>query len=372
PGDPSPLSSSFFPLPFSKTHAEREAFLYPACHGRGKEWQPLGAKKASSCSASTSTTCVGGGAATGAQSRPPFLAILRWESSASASPSTLLCGEDRNSVLGLGGCNELAEVESGLDFFDAAGALFPVDTDEVVRELMEKEMDHLPQAGYAERLEQGGLEPLGGKTAWIGFASLCLAVNYLDRFISSYNLPHDKPWTQQLLSVACLSVAVKMEETVVPLLEDLQVCDSKPLFDAKLIRRMELHVMKALNWRMQAVTPFAFINYFLDKFNGGKPPSFALASRCAEIIVGTMKGSAFLSFRPSVIAAAAALAAVSENQIVGLGDLPATFEIPVNKEMVVRCYELMQGQALVKRVHNGSPSVPQSPIGVLDAACFQL
>ncbi|TVU37853.1 hypothetical protein EJB05_11194 [Eragrostis curvula] len=297
------------------------------------------------------------------------------------TPSTLLCGEDRNSVLGLGGCNELAEVESGLDFFDAAGALFPVDTDEVVRELMEKEMDHLPQAGYAERLEQGGLEASWRKDGmdWIckahsyynfGPLSLCLAVNYLDRFISSYNLPHDKPWTQQLLSVACLSVAVKMEETVVPLLEDLQVCDSKPLFDAKLIRRMELHVMKALNWRMQAVTPFAFINYFLDKFNGGKPPSFALASRCAEIIVGTMKGSAFLSFRPSVIAAAAALAAVSENQIVGLGDVLATFEIPVNKEMVVRCYELMQGQALVKRVHNGSPSVPQSPIGVLDAACF--
>jgi len=40
--------------------------------------------------------------------------------------------------------------------------------------------------------------------------------------------------------------------------------------------------------------------------------------------------------------------------------------------MIARCYELLQEQALVKkRRHiNGSPSVPESPIGVLDATCF--
>jgi cyclin D1/2/4, plant len=36
----------------------------------------------------------------------------------------------------------------------------------------------------------------------------------------------------------------------------------------------------------------------------------------------------------------------------------------------VRCYELMQGQVLVKRGHNGRLSVPPSLIAVLDAACF--
>jgi len=40
--------------------------------------------------------------------------------------------------------------------------------------------------------------------------------------------------------------------------------------------------------------------------------------------------------------------------------------------MIARCYELLQEQALVKkRRHiNGSPSVLESPIGVLDATCF--
>ena len=54
---------------------------------------------------------------------------------------------------------------------------------------------------------------------------------------------------------------------------------------------MELHILATLKWRMQAVTPFTYISYFLDKFSEGKPPSFALASQCAEIIVGTLKGS---------------------------------------------------------------------------------
>jgi cyclin D1/2/4 len=116
-------------------------------------------------------------------------------------------------------------------------------------------------------------------------------------------------------------------------------------------------------------------------------------------------GSTFLSFRPSEIAAAAALAVVSSNQVVGFGSVLSASGIPVNKvnfsltcakanqcniaiytvsqsvklassipfqEMIARCYELMQERALVKkRVHiDGSPSVPQSPIGVLDAACF--
>jgi len=74
--------------------------------------------------------------------------------------STLLCEEDRSNALGLVGCcDELVEVGSGLDGLDsAAGAVFPVDIDEAVSAWVEKEMDHQPQEGYAERLERGGLE----------------------------------------------------------------------------------------------------------------------------------------------------------------------------------------------------------------------
>lgn len=59
-----------------------------------------------------------------------------------------------------------------------------------------------------------------------GFSALTafLAVNYFDRFASGMVFQRDKPWMSHLATVACLSLAAKVEETHVPLLLDLQVC----------------------------------------------------------------------------------------------------------------------------------------------------
>lgn len=58
----------------------------------------------------------------------------------------------------------------GFDFFGfGGGAVFPIDSDEFVALLVEKEMDHQPQRGYLEKLELGGLECSWRKDAidWI-------------------------------------------------------------------------------------------------------------------------------------------------------------------------------------------------------------
>ncbi|KAE8686768.1 D3-type cyclin isoform 3 [Hibiscus syriacus] len=64
--------------------------------------------------------------------------------------------------------------------------------------------------------------------AFHGFTALSavLAVNYLDRFLTSLRFRRDddnKPWMIHLVAVTCLSLAAKVEETHVPLLLDLQV-----------------------------------------------------------------------------------------------------------------------------------------------------
>ncbi|KAE8701101.1 Phosphofructokinase 5 isoform 1 [Hibiscus syriacus] len=85
----------------------------------------------------------------------------------------------------------------------------------------------MPGDDYLKRLRSGDLDLSARREAieWIckasiyfcfGPLSLCLSINYFDRFLSMYNLPRDKRWTIQLLAVACLSIAAKMEETVVP------------------------------------------------------------------------------------------------------------------------------------------------------------
>jgi hypothetical protein len=48
-----------------------------------------------------------------------------------------------------------------------------------------------------------------------------------------------------------------------------QVGDVCYVFEAKTVHRMELLVLTTLNWRMKAITPFSYMDYFLNKLNGG-------------------------------------------------------------------------------------------------------
>ncbi|KAK8291044.1 hypothetical protein V6Z12_D06G036700 [Gossypium hirsutum] len=171
----------------------------------------------------------------------------------------------------------------------------------------------------------------------------------------------------QLLTVACLSLAAKMEETEVPLILDLQVGESKFVFEAKTIQRMELLVLSTLNWRMQAITPFSFIDYFLYKLNDDdkRIPLRSLILRSIQLISSTIKGIDFLEFKPSEIAAAVALFVVVEANTVDTEKAISILTHHVLKERVMKCVELLHEVSMVKL---SNASLPQSPIGVLDAA----
>ena len=76
---------------------------------------------------------------------------------------------------------------------------FVAQNEEIVRVMVEKEIEHLPREDYLMRWRSGDLEVSVRREAldWIwkahayyGFGplSLCLSVNYLDRFLSSYQL----------------------------------------------------------------------------------------------------------------------------------------------------------------------------------------
>ncbi|GMH16296.1 hypothetical protein Nepgr_018137 [Nepenthes gracilis] len=75
--------------------------------------------------------------------------------------------------------------------------------------------------------------------AYYGFSTLTaiLALNYLDKFLSSLCFRKDKPWIIQLAAVTCLSLAAKVEEPQVPRLVDLQVEGTNTLFEAKTIQK---------------------------------------------------------------------------------------------------------------------------------------
>ncbi|XP_021743642.1 cyclin-D4-1-like isoform X2 [Chenopodium quinoa] len=265
--------------------------------------------------------------------------------------------------------------------FEALYSGFFVANHECLASLLENERQHFLGLDYLKKLRNGDLDLSARNLVidWIqkvqshyNFGPLCvyLSVNYLDRFLSAYELP-GKAWMMQLIGVACLSLAAKVDETDVPLILDLQVCDSKFVFEAKTIQRMELLVLSTLKWRMQSVTPFSFIDYFLYKLSGDKMPPKSLIFQAIQLILSTIKGIDLMEFRPSEIAAAVAISVTQQNQIVECTDKAFSFLTDhLEKERLMKCVEMMQEMRMNNR-SIGATSVPQSPIGVLDAsACL--
>ncbi|TXG59940.1 hypothetical protein EZV62_014513 [Acer yangbiense] len=172
-----------------------------------------------------------------------------------------------------------------------------------------------------------------------------LSVNYLDRFLLSHSFPAGKKWLWQLLSVACLALAAKLEETSVPLLLDLQIMEPNFLFKPKTVQRMELLVMATLKWRLRTITPFDFLHFFVHKLSRLTPQRNGFSTNClissaSDVIIRTCKVIDFLDYHPSTIAAAVVIWATG-NHIVDDQKL-GCFHKRVNRDMVKRCYNLIK------------------------------
>ncbi|GAB2278134.1 hypothetical protein Dimus_012831 [Dionaea muscipula] len=195
--------------------------------------------------------------------------------------------------------------------------------------------------------------------AFYGFQALTvfLSVNYFDRFLFSHSLSqHENGWPLQLLSVACLSLAAKMEEPLVPSLLDLQVEGAKYIFHTNTIQRMELLVLGALDWRLRLITPFSFIGFFAYKLDPRGTHMGFLLARAKVFILSNLQESSFLDHLPSSIAAAAILCAASEipNLSFVTPEQAESWCDGLNKDKVFQCYRLMQ-HCVVDRPPKVSP-----------------
>ncbi|KAL0450388.1 UNVERIFIED_CONTAM: Cyclin-D3-3 [Sesamum latifolium] len=200
-----------------------------------------------------------------------------------------------------------------------------------------------------------------------------LAVNYYDRFVTSRCFQKDKPWMSQLAAVACLSIAAKVEETQVPLLLDLQVEESKYLFEAKTIQRMELLVLSTLQWKMNPVTPVSFFDHIARRFELITNLHWEFLRRCERVILSIITDCRLVHYLPSVIAAATMIYVIREIENCDAVEYQNQFMsvLRTSKEKVDDCHKLIveamddiSRNSCHKRKHE---SVPSSPSGVIDA-----
>ncbi|GMI91119.1 CYCLIN D3;1 [Hibiscus trionum] len=202
-----------------------------------------------------------------------------------------------------------------------------------------------------------------------------LAVNYLDRFLFSSRFQSDKPWMTQLAAVACLSLAAKVEETQVPLLLDLQVEESRYVFEPKTIQRMEILVLSTLQWKMNPVTPLSFLDYFARRLGLKDHLCWELLRRCDRILLSAISDSRFMCYLPSVMATATMLHAVDcvepnlrveyQNQLLGI--------LRIDKDKVDECFKLIVESAATRAQGKQSNKrrfscIPGSPNGVMDVS----
>ncbi|KAK9169186.1 hypothetical protein Syun_001326 [Stephania yunnanensis] len=200
-----------------------------------------------------------------------------------------------------------------------------------------------------------GYADFNQKRAFFGFRlrTAYLSVNYLDRFLSKKCIDNEQSWAIGLLSIACLSIAVKMEECSILALTEFWMEDYN--FESKVIQRMELLILITLDWRMCSITPFNYLHYFITKISDKSRPR-DLAFSAVEFIFAMAKEFGLLDHRPSAIAAAAILAALNKGLTREMIESKMSFfsscgSLP--NEEVLSCYSLMQDIEVEKFVVPG-------------------
>nr|CAB3451152.1 unnamed protein product [Digitaria exilis] len=277
--------------------------------------------------------------------------------------SVLLCAEDNASILGLDEEGEesswaaatpprdtIAAAADGGGWIAADGFFteFLLQSDDYVAALVERETAHMPAEGYPQKLQRrygdldlaalrrDAVDRIWKVTEHYNFAPLTavLSVNYLDRFLSTFELPEDPNhgrkvdlgWRSSWQCHACLWLQ---------------------------------------KWkRLLCHSPWTCSDL--------GAPSLLARSRSSDLILNTAKGAEFAVFRPSEVAASVALAAMGEYRSSVIERAAASCKY-LNKERVLRCHEMIQekiamGSIVLKSAGSSISSVPQSPIGVLDAA----
>ncbi|KAK3016526.1 hypothetical protein RJ639_006849 [Escallonia herrerae] len=270
----------------------------------------------------------------------------------SISLSSLLCQED-DSFLG-----QHQNPDEDLDSCSLSES-----EDEYVQTLLGKEtsLESFPDSSeMSKRLpKHARLDAINwvlNTRAFFGFHSRTayLSLIYFDRFLSRRSIDNGNAWAIQLLSVACFSLAAKMEECNAPALSQYHVNEYN--FEGNVIQKMELLVLNTLDWKMGPVTPFAYLHYFIAKFCGDTSPK-ELVSRAYELILAITKEINLMDHSPSVIAAASVLAAC-HGQLTREAMESKTSVISswgsLDKEHILYCYNLLQ------EIEMGRSKTPES------------
>ncbi|XP_030450049.2 putative cyclin-D7-1 [Syzygium oleosum] len=216
--------------------------------------------------------------------------------------------------------HETFEMSGGSERTGCGGSRFGMtqqERDAAIAVCLEKEMGCMPGSGFVECVEAKGLVFARTRVMqWLikcrsrlklSYSTIFLAANYFDRLISICKCQEWQLWIAELVSIACLSVASKFNETLSTLsIHEIQMEDLDHSFQPSTIQRMELMLLQMLGWRLVPITAYSYVE--LLTCNGNFLTSHLheqFITKVNDLLLHSLMDINFAEFRPSVIAASA-------------------------------------------------------------------
>nr|XP_043608907.1 putative cyclin-D7-1 [Erigeron canadensis] len=188
------------------------------------------------------------------------------------------------------------------------------------------------------------------------------AVNYVDRFIETNQCNGWSYWMMELLSLASLSIAIKFGETCPPSLHEIQD-GLESCFEASLIQKMELKILRSLGWELNSITPHSYVELITWELSSVMRPFVVdnLSSRLNDVLLASSLDVKSLVYRPSVVAMSGLKCVLEDEECLSY----ITTFIPQDQQLenLQSCYELMQEILVRCRKQpdaNGNPSSPDT------------
>ncbi|CAN1849783.1 Putative cyclin-D7-1 [Linum perenne] len=249
--------------------------------------------------------------------------------------------------------------------------------EEALASWMEKEANYVPEHGYVDCLHRSTSFLFARSRAiqWVlkacgqlnlSVSTVFSAANYLDRFMSMHRRLKWETWMVELVTVACLSVAAKFNETAstAPSLDDFQMEEMEHCFKPSSIQQVELLLLQALKWRVSSTTCYSYAELLLmniANYSSLKPDfHHELLATATRFLLGSLLECKFQKYRPSAVAISAVWCSLEEVASLNQDIIPPILKQSIQKDEVLSCRQDMMTMDC-----SGGGSSPGSPVTVL-------
>mmetsp|Transcript_17755 Transcript_17755/g.46337 ORF Transcript_17755/g.46337 Transcript_17755/m.46337 type:complete len:397 (-) Transcript_17755:418-1608(-) len=183
----------------------------------------------------------------------------------------------------------------------------PEYADDIFEYLRATEMKNMPKAKYMRKQKDINHSMRSILADWLievaqeyklDPQTLYIAISYIDRFLSEMSVQRTK---LQLVGVTAMLLAAKYEEIYPPAVDEF-VYITDNTYSREQILKMEHLILKVLDFDMCCVTPYAFLQRFVEIAGC----DFVTKSLAMYLLESTLQdGERYLRHRPSLVAGAA-------------------------------------------------------------------